>query len=319
MGNQHFLPLACLLLSAVAAAVEAPARPLQIWRNAPQLNQAERAPIIAATRAGSRVVAVGDYGVVILSDDGKAFRQAKQVPTRAVLTSVTFLDDKNGWAAGHDGTVLASSDGGENWRVLREEPGKERVLLSIWFETAQRGIAVGQFGLALETEDGGRTWRERRLVDGEAGEKHFMHLFAGKDGLLFIAAESGTLLRSEDSGRNWRAVQTDNRGSFWTGLVLADGAVVAAGMRGHVYRSEDRGLNWKEVATGSQQSVTAIDQRPDGSLRLIGNAGTDLVSRDQGRSFTARNRTDRANLTALATGKRGDLLFTLAGVVEEGK
>ncbi len=323
MGKRHLLLGAALLsigvTPALLLAADAPAKPMQIWRNAPQLNQAEKAPIIAATNAGRRVVAVGDYGIIILSDDGKHFRQAKLVPTRAVLTSVYFIDDQRGWVVGHDGTVLTSGDGGETWQLLREEPGKERVLLSLWFENAQHGMVVGQFGLTLETEDGGKTWKERRLVDGEVGEKHFMSLFAGKDGLLLVAAESGTMLRSEDSGRNWKAVQTDNRGSFWTGMVLADGAVVAAGMRGHVYRSEDRGLSWKEIPTGTQQSITAISQKADASLRLIGNAGTNLTSRDSGRSFVAANRSDRANLTALAVGAAGDLLFTLSGVVEEGK
>ena len=318
MGKTLLILLAALL-PGLACAADPPAKPMQIWRNAPQINQAEKAPVIAATRAGSRVVAVGDYGIVILCDDGKSFRQARLVPTRSVLTSVFFLDDKRGWAAGHDGTVLASSDGGETWQLLREEPGRERVLLSLWFENGEHGMAVGQFGLALETVDGGKTWNERRLVDGEPGEKHFMQLFAGSGGLLFIAAESGTLLRSEDAGRSWKALQTDNKGSFWSGLVLADGTVLAAGMRGHIYRSEDRGLKWKEVASGTQQSITAITRRPDGSLRLIGNAGTVLLSADQGRSFQAKNRDDRANLTALASGRQGDLLFTLSGVVAEAK
>ena len=315
MGKPLLFLLAALLPLPLLAA-DAPAKTMQIWRNAPQINQAEKAPVIAAVSAGGRVVAVGDYGIVILTDDGKRFRQAKAVPTRAVLTSVYFLDDKRGWAAGHDGTVLSSGDGGDSWQLLREEPGKERVLLSIWFENAQHGLAVGQFGLTLETDDGGKSWTERRLVGGEAGEKHFMQLFAGSGGLLFIAAESGTMLRSEDAGRNWKAVQTDNKGSFWTGLVLADGLVLAAGMRGHIYRSEDRGLTWKESPSGTQQSITAITRRPDGSLRFIGNAGTDLLSRDQGRSFQAKNRADRANLTALATGRQGDVLFTLSGVAD---
>lgn len=307
--------LFAFLSSTLAAADDAPAKPPHAWRNAPRINQAEKAPIIAAARAGQRVVAVGDYGIVILSDDGKRFRQARLVPTRSVLTSVFFLDENQGWAAGHDGTVITSDDGGDTWRLLREEPGKERALLSVWFENARHGLAVGQFGLALETDDGGQTWNERRLVDGEAGAKHLMQIFAG-GGLLFIAAESGTMLRSEDGGRNWKAIQTANKGSFWTGLVLADGAVLAAGMRGHVYRSEDGGRKWSEAPGGARQSINSIVQRPDGSLRLIGNAGADLVSKDGGRSFQAKNRADRADLTALAAGRQGELLFTLAGVVE---
>ena len=305
------------LLASSALHADAPAKLPQVWRNAPQLTSADKAPVIAATNAGRRVVAVGDYGVVIFSDDGKSFRQAK-VPTRAVLTSVFFINDKRGWIAGHDGTVLSTADGGENWHVLREEQGKDRVLLSIWFADEGHGIAVGQFGLALFTEDGGVTWQERRLVDGEIGEKHLMHIFAG-GGQVFVVAEAGALFRSDDGGRSWKGQQTDNRGSFWTGMVMADGGIVVAGMRGHIYRSDDRGATWKEVPSGTQQSFTAIAQRADGSVRLVGNAGTDLYSKNQGRTFEARNHADRANLTAMAMGEKRNVLFTLAGVAAEEK
>ncbi|MFA7268919.1 MAG: YCF48-related protein [Sterolibacterium sp.] len=316
-----FCAVTATALAAAEALVNAPVNAPPVWRAAPPIAAAEKAPVIAATRAGNRIVAVGDYGIVILSDDGKRFRQALKVPTRAVLTSVFFLDDRHGWAAGHDGTVLASSDGGESWQLLREEPAKDRVLLSIRFENLLRGFAVGQFGLMLATEDGGKTWHERRLVDGDMGDKHLMHIFAG-GGRYFVAAEAGTLFHSEDGGRRWKAVQTSNKGSFWTGLVLADGGILAAGMRGHIYRSDDHGMTWKEVPSGTQQSITAIAQRSDGTLRLIGNAGTDLFSNDQGRSFAARNREDKfnhANLTALAAGPQGDVLFTLGGVVAEDR
>ena len=173
-------------------------RAISSLKEPPRLGAPEKAPVIAVAMAGRRIVAVGDYGIVILSDDGKVYRQAKAVPTRAVLTSVFFLDDKRGWAAGHDGTILATMDAGETWQQLREEPGKERVLMSVWFEDAQHGIAVGQFGLALETGDGGKTWRERRLVEaGEQADKHLMQIFAGTNGLVLVAAESGSIFRSK--------------------------------------------------------------------------------------------------------------------------
>jgi Uncharacterized protein related to plant photosystem II stability/assembly factor len=300
----------------VADAADAAASSARAFRDAPRIEKADKAPVLAATRAGKRVVAVGDYGIVILSDDGKGFRQAKSVPTRSVLTSVFFLDDKQGWAAGHDGTVIASVDGGETWQVLREELGKERALLSVWFENPRHGFAVGQFGLMVETEDGGKSWRERKLVDaGEAGEKHLLQIFVAADGLVFVAAEAGGVFRSEDNGRNWKLVQTDNKGSFWTGLALHDGSLLLAGMRGHIYRSSDRGLSWKEVPGVTQQSLTSIVQGEDGSVHLVGMSGAVVTSKDQGQSFVASVRPDRANLTAAAIGPNGMLLFTLAGVM----
>lgn len=280
----------------------------------PRIAQPDAAPILAVARAGGRSVAVGDHGIVILSDDGTHFRQASSVPTRSTLTSVFFIDGKNGWAVGHDGTVIGSRDGGDSWQVLRQELGKERALFSVWFENAEHGFAVGQFGTALETDDGGRTWRERRLHQGDTGDRHLLHIFAGGGGLVLVAAEAGAIFRSEDNGKAWRMVQTNNKGSFWTGTALSDGTLLAAGMRGHIYRSTDRGLSWKEVPSGTRQSLTAMTQNKDGSVRVVGLSGTVLNSKDRGQSFSVRELPARTNLTAVA-GSAGELLFSLSGLV----
>lgn len=323
MTTQHIRIVACLLLGLpllasmkVGAGETATASGAQ--SKAPVIAHVKKAAIIAATLAGKRIVAVGDYGVTVLSDDGKQFRQAKSVPTRTVLTSVFFLDDKQGWAAGHDGTIMTTTDGGENWQIQRAEPGKDRVLLSIWFENAQHGLAVGQFGLALETNDGGKNWLERKLAEGEAGDRHLFQIFAGPDGLAFIAAEAGSLLRSTDGGRRWTAIQTDNLGSFWTGLVQKNGDVIAAGMRGHVYRSADMGLTWTAVPSGTQQSITGILSHDDGSIHLFGNSGVLLLSsQDHVMSFKLMSRVDRSNITAAVNLGQKDYLFSLNGLLPE--
>ena len=74
---------------------------------------ATRAPLFGIVRIGPRVVAVGDYGVVLLSDDyGATWRQARSVATGNGLTAVAFADAARGWAVGHGGTVLHTADGG---------------------------------------------------------------------------------------------------------------------------------------------------------------------------------------------------------------
>lgn len=283
------------------------------FSQAPQLTHPEKATMYAATRLGQRIVAVGDYGVITFSDDGQHFRQAK-VPSRAPLTSVFFIE-KQGWAVGHDGTVLGSTDSGESWQVLRQQRGQDEVLMSVWFENTKHGLAVGQFGLALETWDGGRTWTQRSLVAGEAGERHLLQLVSGDQSLLLVAAEAGTILRSEDAGAHWRVVQTDNKGSFWTGAALADGTLLMAGMRGHMYRSTDRGQHWREVASGTQQSLTGIAQHSDGRVHVVGLGGASLLSQDGGLHFTATARHDRLGLTAIAAANGAAVVFTVSGQV----
>src|SRR3569833_709988 len=109
---------ACLCLSSgigeLAHAGDTPAHSLQ--KPAAIVANAAQAPLLSIARAGRRIVAVGDHGVVLLSDDeGAHFRQAHAVPSQALLTSVCFLDDKQGWAAGHDGNKQQTDERGENW------------------------------------------------------------------------------------------------------------------------------------------------------------------------------------------------------------
>jgi len=132
---------------------------------AEQLMTATRTQILAATRAGKRIVAVGDFGVVLLSDDdGATFRQARSVRARSTLTSVTFVDDRTGWAVGHWGTILKTVDGGETWALERSDVASDRPLFSVYFRNAREGFAVGLWSLLLHTIDGGNTWTEASLA-----------------------------------------------------------------------------------------------------------------------------------------------------------
>jgi photosystem II stability/assembly factor-like uncharacterized protein len=309
------LTLALLAAGSLALAANAPTESSGL-RAAPHLQDASKAPVIAAAVAGTRVVAVGDYGIVVWSDDGRTFQQAGVAPTRTVLTSVCFVDARLGWAVGHDGTVIHTTDGGQTWQLQHEEAGKDRVLLSVWFENARHGVAVGQFGLVLETDDGGQTWRERKLVDAEEqADKHLMHVFAGPGDTVLVAAEAGAIYRSPDHGRTWALIQTSNKGSFWTGTTLRNGHVLVAGLRGHVFRSVDAGLSWTEVPSGTQQSLTAMAERADGQVQIVGLSGVVLTSRDHGQSFSLATRADRASITSLGATPKATALFSAGGLL----
>lgn len=64
------------------------------------------------TRAGARLVAVGQRGHILVSDDSGATWSQAKVPVSSDLTAVFFANDKMGWAVGHDGVILNSVDGG---------------------------------------------------------------------------------------------------------------------------------------------------------------------------------------------------------------
>jgi photosystem II stability/assembly factor-like uncharacterized protein len=274
-------------------------------------DMATKALLLDVARAGSRLVAVGEYGHILLSDDGGAnWQQAASVPTRNTLVGVTFIDNQTGYAVGHAATILKTSDGGQNWTLQYNERNGETPLFAVHFTDAQNGIAVGGFSYTFETSDGGENWRQRTLVENSFDDFHLNDLFTDKKGNIYIPAEFGTVYKSVDRGRNWKAIETGYDGSFWGGFSLTNGDVLVFGMRGNVWRSPNGGKSWRKVETGTDQSVSGGTQLPDGRIVLAGLSGTVLVSNNNAKSFTNQPRPDRLSF-ATVIGKTGDEVILL--------
>jgi photosystem II stability/assembly factor-like uncharacterized protein len=270
--------------------------------------------LLGAARAGNRIVAVGEFGHVLLSDDdGVHWRQAAKVPTRTTLTAVTFVSSTQGWAVGHGAQVLVTRDGGEHWQVQTGTIEGTDSLFSVLFTDAQHGLAVGPFGYAIATQDGGQTWTQFMVMEGEDGERHLNGLFAGARGRQLIAAEIGGVFLSDDRGRTWRLVNLPYAGSVWGGTALGDGSLVVWGMAGHALRSTDNGETWQELVTDTDQSLTAGIGLADGGLALVGLGGVVTISDSQFR-FKAITRDDRQLAASVLAVPRGLLLFTAAGI-----
>jgi photosystem II stability/assembly factor-like uncharacterized protein len=285
-------------------------------RPAIRLDAATTAPMAAIARAGARLVAVGDHGVVLLSDDGgRTFRQATSVPVQAMLTSVFFTDAATGVAAGHDGVVIATSDGGESWTLRHDERGQEKPVLAVHMLSAERGLAVGLFGMAQTTEDGGRHWTPFSLGDGDEAERHLYAITRTAKGSLLIFGEAGTIFRSTDQGATWTTLRTGDKASLWAGLRLRDGTVLASGMRGRLFRSLDDGLSWSRVETGSVEALTGLTQGVDGAVVAVGFGGGILVSQDDGRRFFPLA-DGHPPMTAVTVNREGEPVAAgIAGVV----
>jgi hypothetical protein len=61
------------------------------------------------------------------------------------LTAVTFVDDKSGWAVGHDTVILHTADAGETWTKQFGGGASDNALLTVAFWNADHGLAMGAF------------------------------------------------------------------------------------------------------------------------------------------------------------------------------
>ncbi len=273
--------------------------------------------------AGKRLVAVGDRGHILYSDDeGKTWIQAK-VPTRMMLTAVAFGDDKHGWAVGHDALILATEDGGTTWTQQFSDQEREEgaPFLDVWFKDASTGFAVGAYGALFTTTDGGKNWEDAGdRLDNPDGY-HLNAITEVKDSGLFVVGEMGSMFRSADGGETWETLEGPYEGSLF-GVIGTNepGTLLAYGLRGNLFRSTDFGSNWTPIKVKSPRGkldfgLSGGALLKDGSVVIVGHGGSVLKSTDNGLTFSLINRPDRLSLSSAAGDDKGDLVLVGQGGV----
>ncbi len=266
---------------------------------------ATRSLLLDLQAVDNALIAVGERGHILISEDGGSSWNQARVPTRATLTAVHFIDRNRGWVVGHDQVILRTEDGGQSWELVHQNIEEQSPLLDVYFLDAEHGYAVGAYGQFLETFDAGSSWENRWISEDDF---HLNKISAVGENKLFIAAEAGYVYVSDDGGKNWNAVPPDYEGSFFGILPLAQNSLLVYGLRGNLFRSDDGGDSWEQIPTPTQSSLTDGVRLDDGTLVLAGLAGALLSSRDEGRSFELHQDANRRGFSRLVQTDGGDLV-----------
>jgi photosystem II stability/assembly factor-like uncharacterized protein len=262
------------------APAEKPAAPAQTFIPRPSeiLPLAATDLTLDVVDTGKHLIAVGDRGHILASNDGKTWAQV-EVPVRAPFTSVFFVDENEGWAVGHDAEIVHTSDGGKTWVLQNYQPELEKALLAVLFLDKQHGFAVGAYGLFLKTDDGGGTWSD---ASADAITADGLHLFSIKklgNGSLFVTGEQGTLGLSTDGGNTWKKLNSPYEATLFDSVPFGQKSALICGLRGNAFIAQDVAAgNWKKVATGTQASFFGCSAIDDHTAVMVGLNGTIMVT-----------------------------------------
>ena len=262
--------------------------------------------MLGITRVGDRLVVVGEWGRILLSDDsGKTWRGVVS-GTEATLNSVRFVNAKTGFAVGWDETILRTEDAGESWTQVNSDPSADNGLFAVIGLPDNTELAVGAYGLAMQSADG-KKWdvEHNDTLDPDA---HMNSLFSPEPGHLVIAGEAGAVYASEDAGKTWRHLDFPYEGSLFGGLALGPQDWVVYGLRGHVFRTQDGGAHWAQIETGTTQGMLGGTRLKDGRIVLVGNGGVALVSDPGVTAFTPIPHPQNQTLSDVAEAPDGGLV-----------
>lgn len=263
-------------------------------------------PLLRATvyvdiaRAGDRVVAVGDRGQIIYSDDEGSSWQPANSPTGVMLTAVCFADARHGWAVGHDAVVLGTRDGGQNWSLQYSD-----VLGASANEDDSAGLE-DDYDDDLYADDlyGDNLYDDDLYGDAEDGPVDtsgapLLDVYCASSQQATAVGGYGYMVETRDGGESWqRAGQgfANHEGwHFYSLTALADKpeTLLITGEKGTLYRSQDNGASWDALespyhgtffgalsvaGSGAGQDKTSL-------LLAYGLQGNIWLSRNDGESW----------------------------------
>lgn len=326
---KHVLQAGCLAVTLAFSALSHGA-----WQdplNTPSLqsDRAQHGLLLDVTRAGSRLVAVGAYGHILYSDDSGLHWQQGAVPVSTTLTTVFFVSDQIGWAAGHDGVILKSTDAGQSWQkqfdgftanksivaaLSADKVVAEEVLAKA--ESSQQEARIAAAQEALDNIDGALGDAEYDLESGST--KPFMDLWFYDANQGFAIGAYGMIFRTEDGGKNWQSynAKLPNPERMHLNAITQVGpnALTIVGEMGLVLRSDDLGRTWVKQYSPYEGSLFGLVAAGEEQL-LFGLRGHLFYSKDAGITWQAVKTDNEQTLLGGVKGKTQTLLVGNAGSV----
>jgi len=248
-----------------AAALDPPDTEQPLWR-------ATHGVLLAVTQAGARLVAVGDRGTILLSDDqGATWTQAPSGTTE-LLTSILFVSPTEGYAAGQDSIILHTTDAGAHWTQQMKAEASDQALFSLASLGGTHLIASGAYALMLETTDGAH-WTPVKLPNLD--EDYHLNCVMAHDQEVVTTGESGHVFMRLAAG--WKPIPVPYQGSLFGCLAQPDGTFYTFGLRGSLFASTPQVTAWTRIETGEQRSIFGGAALTSGLVAFVGSNGLMMV------------------------------------------
>lgn len=184
------------------------------------------------------------------------------------------------WAAGDDGVVAKTTDGGKRWEAVGQVADDVLAFACTSADKAWLGTADG---FIWRTTDGGLTWDDQTVGEGDVNGIYFLD---GERGWAVTSA--GDVYGTTDGGDFWRRMTTV--GAWLRGVAFSDANNgLICGSSGYIARTTDGGAMWQKVGPAPNLKLETVAYRTATEAYVVGDGGTALRSADGGSSWARVN------------------------------
>jgi photosystem II stability/assembly factor-like uncharacterized protein len=239
--------------------------------------------------------------------------EAQTSGTNEALNGVALVDQNNGWAVGHSGTILHTMNGGTSWGG----------------QSSGTGVTI--FGVAFSDENFGwiatATQIKRTNNGGAIWEYQYSEMFASFVGVACTDSNNvwvtgGGIWHTTNGGTNW------TRQNDGTTVMLNSAAFPNAssgwviGDAGTIVHTTNGGATWSAQTSGTQVDLYGVSFANVNDGWTVGAAGTILHTTNGGANWPTQNSgtiNDLHGVTFLdanfgwAVGANGTILRTTNG------
>ncbi len=186
------------------------------------------------------IYAVGSTGISKTTNGGANW--VSQGPNTGDLLTVCFTDSLNGQAAGRNGLMLRTTNGGTNWNNITVSG-----LLDIYmvrYLNASSVFACAQGGAIGKSTNGGINWSVSNPT--EAYFNTFYSIIPLNSNEVFVSGAYGTIIKSTNGGANWTQLFGSINNEIYYSHFTDDNNGYAASFNG-VIKTTNGGANWVKL------------------------------------------------------------------------
>jgi photosystem II stability/assembly factor-like uncharacterized protein len=220
---------------------------------------------------GNRILAVGDQGTILRSDDGGTNWLVHQIPVVANFYFLEYTDSLTFYVGGGDvnggGQIYKSIDGGQSWALLYDNPSI--TLRDLDFVNDSLAFAVGRTGKIIKTTDAGQTWSN--LSSGSVNNFTCVAFLNPDTG--YAGGDNFGLYRTDNGGVTWSQAFGCPTNNIYCMEFVNDTLGWMGAFGGTILRTFNGGLNWiQQFTQNNSQKVLKISMNGSNTGIAVSNS-----------------------------------------------